>query len=61
MQTTVPGVYAAGDLIGAPMEMFKARKSGTYAARAIMGERSVTSPLVGPCFAYALSRECVAR
>jgi 2-oxopropyl-CoM reductase (carboxylating) len=39
LQTSVPGVYAAGDLIGAPMEMFKARKSGTCAARAIMGEK----------------------
>jgi pyruvate/2-oxoglutarate dehydrogenase complex dihydrolipoamide dehydrogenase (E3) component len=35
LQTSVPGVYAAGDLIGAPMEMFKARKSGTYAARGL--------------------------
>lgn len=38
MQTSVPGVYAIGDLIGGPMEMFKARKSGMYTSRAIMGE-----------------------
>lgn len=38
MQTSVPNVYAIGDLIGAPMEMFKARKSGMYASRHIMGE-----------------------
>ena len=38
MQTSVPGVYAIGDLIGGPMEMFKARKSGVTAARNIMGE-----------------------
>jgi pyruvate/2-oxoglutarate dehydrogenase complex dihydrolipoamide dehydrogenase (E3) component len=38
MRTTVPGVYAIGDLIGAPMEMFKARKCGVTAARNIMGE-----------------------
>ncbi len=38
MQTSVPNVYAVGDLIGGPMEMFKARKSGMYAARHIMGE-----------------------
>jgi pyruvate/2-oxoglutarate dehydrogenase complex dihydrolipoamide dehydrogenase (E3) component len=38
MRTTVPGVYAIGDLIGGPMEMFKARKSGVTAARNIMGE-----------------------
>jgi pyruvate/2-oxoglutarate dehydrogenase complex dihydrolipoamide dehydrogenase (E3) component len=38
MQTTVPDVYAIGDMLGAPMEMFKARKSGMYASRHIMGE-----------------------
>lgn len=38
LRTSIAGVYAVGDLIGAPMEMFKARKSGAFAARAIMGE-----------------------
>jgi pyruvate/2-oxoglutarate dehydrogenase complex dihydrolipoamide dehydrogenase (E3) component len=38
MRTSTPGVYAIGDLIGAPMEMFKARKCGMTAARNIMGE-----------------------
>lgn len=38
MQTTVPGVYAIGDMIDGPMEMFKARKTGVTAARNIMGE-----------------------
>jgi hypothetical protein len=38
MQTSMPGVYAIGDLIGPPMEMFKARKCGMAAARNIMGE-----------------------
>ncbi len=38
MRTSVPGVYAIGDMIGGPMEMFKARKSGVTAARNIMGE-----------------------
>ena len=38
MRTSVPGVYAIGDLIGAPMEMFKARKCGMTAARNIMGD-----------------------
>ena len=37
MQTSVPGVYAAGDLLGPPLEMFKSRRSGTTAARNIMG------------------------
>lgn len=38
MRTSVPGVFAIGDLIGPPMEMFKARKCGMAAARNIMGE-----------------------
>jgi 2-oxopropyl-CoM reductase (carboxylating) len=38
MRTSVAGVYAIGDMIGAPMEMFKARKCGMTAARNIMGE-----------------------
>lgn len=38
MRTSVPHVYAAGDLLGSPMEMFKARKCGVAAARNIMGE-----------------------
>jgi pyruvate/2-oxoglutarate dehydrogenase complex dihydrolipoamide dehydrogenase (E3) component len=38
MQTSVEGVYAIGDMIDGPMEMFKARKSGVTAARNIMGE-----------------------
>ncbi len=45
MRTIVPGVYAIGDMIDGPMEMFKARKSGVTAARNIMGEDlSSTSP-----------------
>lgn len=38
MRTSVPHIYAIGDLIGPPMEMFKARKSGITAARNVMGE-----------------------
>lgn len=38
MRTSVPGIYAVGDVVGSPMEMFKARKGGMYAARNIMGE-----------------------
>jgi 2-oxopropyl-CoM reductase (carboxylating) len=38
MRTSVPNVYAAGDLLGPPMEMFKARKCGVGVARNIMGE-----------------------
>jgi pyruvate/2-oxoglutarate dehydrogenase complex dihydrolipoamide dehydrogenase (E3) component len=40
MRTSIPGVYAVGDLTGPPMEMFKARKGGVYAARNIMGEEA---------------------
>ncbi len=52
LQTSVPGVYAVGDLIGAPMEMFKARKSGAYAARAIMGEKVSYTPKDWPDFVH---------
>ncbi len=52
LQTSLPGVYAVGDLIGAPMEMFKARKSGTYAARTIMGERVSYRPSDWPDFVH---------
>ncbi|MBI2311264.1 MAG: NAD(P)/FAD-dependent oxidoreductase [Betaproteobacteria bacterium] len=52
LQTSVPGVYAVGDLIGPPMEMFKARKSGTYAARAIMGEAVSFRPASHPDFLH---------
>jgi pyruvate/2-oxoglutarate dehydrogenase complex dihydrolipoamide dehydrogenase (E3) component len=38
MRTSVPNVYAIGDLIGGPMEMFKARKCGITASKNIMGE-----------------------
>ncbi|MBI4588691.1 MAG: NAD(P)/FAD-dependent oxidoreductase [Candidatus Rokubacteria bacterium] len=38
MMTSVPDVFAVGDMIGHPMEMWKARKGGMTAARNIMGE-----------------------
>ncbi len=38
MRTSVADVYAVGDLIGPPLEMFKARKCGMTAARNVMGE-----------------------
>ncbi len=52
MRTSIPNVYAVGDLIGAPMEMFKARKSGSYAARAIMGEDVDYRPADWPDFLH---------
>ena len=52
LQTSVPNVYAIGDLIGAPMEMFKARKAGCYAARHIMGEAVEYEPRDWPDFLH---------
>jgi 2-oxopropyl-CoM reductase (carboxylating) len=52
LRTSVPNVYAIGDLIGGPMEMFKARKSGTYAARNIMGQESHYHPGEFPDFLH---------
>ncbi len=40
MQTSIPHVYAVGDVTGPPMEMFKARKEGVCAAKNIMGQTS---------------------
>jgi pyruvate/2-oxoglutarate dehydrogenase complex dihydrolipoamide dehydrogenase (E3) component len=58
LQTSVPGVYAVGDLIGAPMEIFKARKSGAYAARAIMGEKVSYRPSEWPDFLHTHYEVC---
>ena len=52
LQTSVPNVYAIGDLTGAPMEMFKARKAGCYAARHIMGEDVAYEPREWPDFLH---------
>lgn len=52
LRTSVPNVYAVGDLIGAPMEMFKARRSGTYAARNVMGDDVAYSPADWPDFLH---------
>jgi 2-oxopropyl-CoM reductase (carboxylating) len=52
LRTSVPNVYAVGDLIGAPMEMFKARKSGMYAARNVMGESNAYRPADFPDFLH---------
>lgn len=52
LRTSVPNVYAIGDLIGAPMEMFKARKSGVYAARHLMGQPVEYSPKEWPDFLH---------
>lgn len=52
MQTSVPGVYAVGDLAGPPMEMFKARKEGVCAARNIMGQVSEYTPVDYPEFMH---------
>lgn len=40
METNIPGIYAAGDVIGPPMEQWKARKSGIIAARSILGQKA---------------------
>lgn len=52
LQTSVPNVYAVGDLIGGPMEMFKARKSGVNAAKNIMGVETHYTPADFPDFLH---------
>jgi len=58
LRTSVPDVYAIGDLIGAPMEMFKARKSGTYAARHAMGKDVTYDPKDFPDFLHTHYEVC---
>lgn len=52
MMTAIPNVYAVGDLVGPPMEMFKARKGGVCAARNIMGEEFHYTPKDYPDFMH---------
>lgn len=52
LRTNVPGVYAIGDLIGGPMEMWKARRSGVYASRNIMGQDVAFQPRAFPDFLH---------
>lgn len=40
MRSSVPGVYAIGDVTGGPMEMWKARKAGMTAAKNILGREA---------------------
>jgi dihydrolipoamide dehydrogenase len=48
METNVPGIYAAGDVIGPPMEQWKARISGITAAKNIVGQRSEFNSVLFP-------------
>lgn len=52
LQTSVPNVYAVGDLTGPPMEMFKARKSGVNAGRNVMGQQIAYNPKEWPDFLH---------
>jgi pyruvate/2-oxoglutarate dehydrogenase complex dihydrolipoamide dehydrogenase (E3) component len=52
LRTSVPDVYAVGDLIGGPMEMWKARRSGVYAAKNIMGLDAPFRPRDWPDFLH---------
>jgi 2-oxopropyl-CoM reductase (carboxylating) len=52
LRTSVAGVYAIGDLIGGPMEMFKSRKSGCYAAQHVMGKEVSYDPKDFPDFLH---------
>ncbi len=52
MQTSIPSIYAAGDVTGPPMEMFKARKEGVCAAKNIMGKVSEYKAIDYPDFMH---------
>ena len=52
MQTSIPAIYAVGDVTGPPMEMFKARKEGVCAAKNIMGKVSEYRAMNYPDFMH---------
>jgi pyruvate/2-oxoglutarate dehydrogenase complex dihydrolipoamide dehydrogenase (E3) component len=58
MQTSIPHVYAVGDVTGSPMEMFKARKEGVCAAKNIMGQTSEYKAADYPDFMHTHYEVC---
>ncbi|MGR9000417.1 MAG: FAD-dependent oxidoreductase, partial [Gammaproteobacteria bacterium] len=52
MQTSIPSIYAVGDVTGPPMEMFKSRKEGVCAAKNIMGKISEYKAVNYPDFMH---------
>jgi pyruvate/2-oxoglutarate dehydrogenase complex dihydrolipoamide dehydrogenase (E3) component len=58
MQTSIPNVYAVGDVTGPPMEMFKARKEGVCAAKNIMGQVSEYKAADYPDFMHTHYEVC---
>lgn len=52
MQTSNPAIYAIGDVVGPPMEMFKSRKEGVCAAKNIMGKVSEYGVIDYPDFMH---------
>ena len=58
MQTSVPHIYAVGDITGPPMEMFKARKEGVCAAKNIMGQASEYKAADYPDFMHTHYEVC---
>ena len=52
MQTSIPTIYAVGDVTGPPMEMFKSRKEGVCAAKNIMGKVSEYKAMDYPDFMH---------
>ena len=58
METSLPNVYAVGDVTGPPMEMFKARKEGVCAAKNIMGQTSEYKAADYPDFMHTHYEVC---
>jgi pyruvate/2-oxoglutarate dehydrogenase complex dihydrolipoamide dehydrogenase (E3) component len=52
LQTSIPTIYAVGDVTGPPMEMFKSRKEGVCAAKNIMGKVSEYEAVNYPDFMH---------
>ncbi|MFA6504924.1 MAG: dihydrolipoyl dehydrogenase [Treponemataceae bacterium] len=52
METSVPGIYAIGDVTGEPMLAHKATHQGKTAAEVIAGHKAAFTPLTIPSVAY---------
>ena len=52
METSVPGIYAIGDVAGNPMLAHKATHEGKCAAEVIAGQKSAVTPMGIPSVAY---------
>ncbi len=54
LETSVPGIYAIGDLTGPPLLAHRASKQGIIAAEVIAGKKSIYAPKAMPSCIYTI-------